>query len=132
MQQRREELAALVAATRACAARQAVGVDGDRRTAVGAHCSARAELRQRIEQILDRPLAHARACRRCESAVAEAQRGDQEAHRRAGVADEELGRCRRDQRPPQPRTTKRSAAASRVDADAEPLATPPPCSACRR
>ena len=78
-------------------AEQPHGLDDHRRTAVpGRAARLPAELRQPIEQILDRPLPHAGGAVDAELTAPETERGNEEPHRGPGVADVQIGAFSRD------------------------------------
>ena len=109
--------------------------DAQRRIAVVAQVvDCAAELAQRVDQVADRPLVHARARRAARSSPPSAAPGrarGQRAHRRAGVAEEQRRRCCAGA-PAAEAGDRRAPSPSRFDAAAELRAARRASPACRR
>ena len=87
-----EKLARYVAGDRGPAAAQTSAANDDRRTAAGRFASrVGAELPQRVEQILDGPLAHPRRAVEPKDAVPEGEHGRQKPQRGSAVGHVEIG-----------------------------------------
>ena len=63
-----------------------------RKTVVAEIVDLAAELAQRVDQVADRALVHARHAREFKLAAEQGQRRGERAHRRSGIAQKQLGR----------------------------------------